>query len=357
MSNQPANPQEEIRDKISSLQSDFNSMQDDIRLNDLRKEVEDLSTAVRTLSTRFTALRAQGYPFEKSLEEKIADLQKRWSAQQPAVSLEIANQGAMLVAAAAPLEYQMNQLASYASNIGMANTLIPQAEASIHTLDSKVDAAKANLRSVFQAFVDEKNTIASHLEDLEWSYGQLGEASFRLLPTESLIMAVKAVWVRDGSEDKDDPKGILFLSDQRLMFEQKQEVATKKVLFITTEKKKVQERIFESAVETFKAVTATKRGFMSHEDHVEIMYNPGAPQNYTHFHIDGQDCNAWNEMLNCAVTHYFDVDRAIPIPEEVVEKVKSAPAQCPTCGGAITQPVLRGMDSINCPYCGLVIRL
>jgi hypothetical protein len=263
----------------------------------------------------------------------------------------------MLVAAAAPLEYQMNQLNAYAANIGMANTLIPQAEASLNTLDSKVDAAKANLRSVYQAFVTEKDTIANHLNDLEWSYGQLNEASFRLLPTESLIMAVKAVWVRDGGEDKDDPKGVLFLSDQRLMFEQKQEVATKKVLFITTEKKKVQERIFETAVETFKATTATKRGFMSHEDHVEIMYNPGAPQPYTHFHIDGQGCEEWCEMLNCALTHYFDVDRAIPIPEEAVEKVKSAPAQCPTCGGAITQPVLRGMDSINCPFCGVVIRL
>jgi uncharacterized Zn-finger protein len=43
--------------------------------------------------------------------------------------------------------------------------------------------------------------------------------------------------------------------------------------------------------------------------------------------------------------------------EKAVEKAKSAPVQCPYCGGSITKPVLRGMDSITCDFCGKVIRL
>jgi hypothetical protein len=357
MSSQPADPQEALLDKIQSLQSNFNSLQDDIRLNDLRQEVESLSAGIPALGSRFQNLRAQGYPFEKSLDTQIGGLQQRWAAQQPGISRELANQAALLVTAATPLEYQVTQLGGYTANPSMASGLISQAEASLSMLNSKVEAAKANLRSAYKSFQDEQDTIAGHLTDLEWSYGQLAEASFTLLSTEALIMAVKAVWVRDGSEDNADPKGNLFLTDQRLLFEQKQEVATKKVLFIATEKKKVQQLICEAPVATIQTITATKRGFMSHEDHIEILFNPGAPYQSTHFHIDGQDCNLWRNRLTAAQTHTFDADRAVPVDQAAVEKVKSAPAQCPACGGAINQPILRGMDSLTCPYCGNMIRL
>ena len=53
----------------------------------------------------------------------------------------------------------------------------------------------------------------------------------------------------------------------------------------------------------------------------------------------------------------IDDNRAIPIDEEVAKRVKNAPTKCPSCGGAITQPILRGMENINCQYCGDVIRL
>jgi DNA-directed RNA polymerase subunit RPC12/RpoP len=40
-----------------------------------------------------------------------------------------------------------------------------------------------------------------------------------------------------------------------------------------------------------------------------------------------------------------------------VAKVKAAPTVCPRCGAAMTAPVLRGVDSIRCEYCGNVVRL
>jgi rRNA maturation endonuclease Nob1 len=46
-----------------------------------------------------------------------------------------------------------------------------------------------------------------------------------------------------------------------------------------------------------------------------------------------------------------------PINPEAIERVKSAPSQCPACGGAFTQPFPRGMDSLTCPFCGNGMRL
>ncbi len=170
-------------------------------------------------------------------------------------------------------------------------------------------------------------------------------------------MAVEAVWLKDGKEDKDDPKGVLYLTDQRLLFEQKQQVATKKILFITTESQKVQKLLAEVPTTLLETVNATKQGLFSHEDHIELTFASGAPIYRLHFHLDGQDCNRWQGLLGQAQAHAFDQDRAVALNPADVERVKAAPAQCPSCGGAIHQPVLRGMDSLRCEYCGFVIRL
>ena len=75
-----------------------------------------------------------------------------------------------------------------------------------------------------------------------------------------------------------------------------------------------------------------------------------------HFHI-WQDNAAWQALINRAKNKDFDQGRAVALDQAAVDKVKAAPAQCPSCGGNITTVVLRGMDSIKCEYCGLVIRL
>ncbi|MCL4562674.1 MAG: hypothetical protein M1281_18940, partial [Chloroflexi bacterium] len=142
-----------------------------------------------------------------------------------------------------------------------------------------------------------------------------------------------------------------------ILFEQKQEVATKKVLFITTEKKKVQQLLMETPVALLQTVEATKQGLFGHEDHIELTFASGAPFYSAHFHLDGQDCNEWQALLGKAKAKDFDRDRAVAIAQDDIDKVKAAPGQCPACGGAITAPVLRGMDSLTCEFCGYVIRL
>jgi hypothetical protein len=185
---------------------------------------------------------------------------------------------------------------------------------------------------------------------------QLAEAKFQLLATEGGLEAVKAVWCKSGKEVKEDPDGVLYLTDQRILFEQKEEVVTKKVLFIATAKQKVQQLLFEVPVALVSNIQTSKQGFMKNEDHIEISFAPGAPVRMIHFHI-WENCAKWLQFINRARAKDFDQDRAVAVDQSVVEKVKSVPAQCPSCGGAINQMVLRGVDSINCEYCGFVIRL
>jgi hypothetical protein len=256
-----------------------------------------------------------------------------------------------------PVEQDFRRLVAQASVPQAAQPMVQQVRSAVSTLESKVSAASSSIRGMYDGLQGQVQEVLNQLQRVEWTLKQVAEATFKLFPTEAAIMAVKATWVKGGKEDKDDPQGILYLTDQRLLFEQKQELATKKVLFITTQKEKVQQLLLEVPVALVNNVKATKQGFLGHEDHIDLAFAPAAAVEAAHFHIDGQDSNQWQGLIGRAKARDFDADRAVAVDEAAVEKVKSAPTACPHCGAAITTQILRGMDSIRCEYCGKVIRL
>jgi prefoldin subunit 5 len=356
-SNTTPTPAEQLASDIQSLQRDVNSLQSEVKLSSLRDAVEDLDTAMTGLKQRVKDLRSRGYAYEKGLEDKVADMMRRWQSLKPSVQMQINQQAATLEASMRTVETQMAQLAAKSANVPLGRTAYNQTKTTVENLESRTSAAAGTIRGMYDSLENEQRQLDTHLDQVEWMLTQLAEAAFSLLPTEAGIMAVKATWLQDNREDKDDAKGVLYLTDQRLIFEQKEEVATKKVLFITTERKKVQEVDFEVQVPLIESVKATKQGMFKNEDHLELTFASGAPMHATYFHIFGQDCNEWQRLINQAKSKEFDQKRAIEIDQEVIEKVKSAPTECPSCGGKITQVVARGMDSITCQYCGSVIRL
>ena len=223
-------------------------------------------------------------------------------------------------------------------------------------LEDQVRSAENTVNGMYNSFEQQVNILDTHLDEIDYMLAQLAEAKFSLLPTEGGLRAIKAVWCKDVKERDDDPEGVLYLTDQRLLFEQKEQVATKKILFITTEKKLVQELRWEIPVQLIDEITPSKQGMLKNEDHLDIRYKTGAALGSTHLHI-WQDSNQWLQLLNRAKAHDFDQDRAIAIDQAVVDKIKTLPSQCPSCGANMGQVVLRGQDSIKCEYCGFLIRL
>ena len=350
-------PAEQIESEISALQNDADSLESKVRLTSIRDSIEDLETSVTGLEQRIRNLRTRNYAFDKGLEGNAADLASRWMVMKPSLQLQIDQQAAQLDGAMRAIEAQRTQLAAWANNPSAARPVLNQVKAAVDNLESRVSAAVSTIVGLYDSFKTEVNALRDYLDKVEWMLTQVDEASFPFLPTEAGIMAVKATWWLDNREDKDDPQGILLLTDQRILFEQKQEIATKKVLFITTERQKVQKLLVEVPVTLVQEIKATKQGLFKNEDHLELQFASGAPLQSTHFHIDGQDCNYWQGLINRARIKDFDKERAIAVDQTVVEKTKDAPSLCPNCGGKITQVVMRGMDSITCEYCGTIIRL
>jgi hypothetical protein len=349
-------PLEQLGNDIDALKTQIGWMQDSVRLKSTLDAVEDLQTSVNGMGQRIAGLRAKGYVFEKDLESQAADFVKQWSQLHPSLAAQINQQTLTLQSSMRSIDSKMTQLLALRSNPAAARPLLATISAEKSLLEDKVRSAESTLSGMYNSFNGQVYTVTKHLDEVEWLLTQLAEATFKLLPTEGGLMAVKAVWCKDVKEKDDDPEGVLFLTDQRLIFEQKEEVATKKILFITTEKKKVQELEWEAPIALLEEVKTSKQGMLKNEDHLDLRFGSGAPLQTIHLHI-WQPCEAWLQLLNRAKTRDFDQARAVAIDQAAVEKAKSMPSQCPSCGANLSQVVLRGQDSVKCEYCGYIIRL
>lgn len=350
-------PLTKLKTDIQTAQNKVNGLQTGVRLTDIRDQIEDFETKTSMLPSRIAVIRTKGYVFGKNIEERAKTLRSDWVG----LSLKILEQTNLhsnrLDMDMRALESVMLQLTSRAANVGAAAPFLYQVNSGISTLESKVQSTQNTIRGMYDEFSAGLYKLSSELDHIDWMLAQYSTTKFPLLNTEVPVNAVKAAWEITGKEGKGDPKGILYLTDQRLLFEQKEEIATKKVLFITTEKALVHKLLFEFPAVLVDKMSVSKEGFFKNEDHIDLELLSGGPFPVVHFHLDGQDCNEWLSQIGKVKAKEYDQDRVIAISEKEVEKVKKAPSQCPGCGGGISKPVLRGMDTITCDYCGYVIRL
>lgn len=350
-------PMAKLQAGIQSAQGKINSLQTGVRLTYLRDEIEDYETKTSLLQSKVAAVRTKGYVFGKDLENIAEKLRTQWMSISPKVIEQVNMQSNLLDIDLRSLEAVMQQLTARSMNVAGAMPFLNQVNAGISTLESKVSSTQETIKGMYDDFSQALTKMMADLTHLEWMLEQFSSATFQLLNTEAAVNAVNAVWEITGKEAKGDPKGLLYLTDQRLFFEQKEEIATKKILFITTEKEKIHKLLFEFPAVMVERMQTAKEGFFKNEDHIDLELASGAPFPVVHFHLDGQDCNEWLSQIGKVKGREYDMDRVVAIIAEEIEKVKKAPSQCPSCGGVINQPVLRGMDTLKCGYCGYVIRL
>lgn len=347
-------PAEILAGRIQSLRSQVNSLQSSALLAGIKDDLEDVQTAVNGLTTLIASVRSAGHVFDADLEPKADELQKGWPSIRDNALQQVNQQVPALQAALRNAEEELRRLVAGQANVNQANAMLPGVENAVQAVSSKASAASAAITGSYDSFRTEADKIKERVDKIRAMMKLAADAKFQLMPTEGVYAVVPAKLDRDG---KDDPKGYLYLTDQRLLFEHHEDVATKKVLFIATEKQKVQELLVDMPVSQVEKVTASKKGMLGNEDHIDVLFESGAAVRAAHFHLNGQDCSLWAALINRAKTNDFDRERAVKIDQAVLDKIAEAPTQCPNCGSAFTAPVMRGQTEIKCDYCGTVTRL
>lgn len=350
----PATASEELQAEVTR----FNALQNDLMLSSVKADVEDVDSAIAAFTANLENIRARGYVFKSFLEKKVEALAGQWQTLRPQVTQATDTHARQLQTDANAVQAALNARRS----AGMA----------LSTLESKVSAALSTLRGMYDTLDNNVNQTQQQIDDVSWTLQQAEQASFGFLPTEAPVEAVPANWKAPG--DKDGVEGVLYLTDQRLLFEQKEEVATKKVLFIATEKQKVQGLSWQIPASHIDKAVGSKKGFMGKDDFLTVnctadgafldaqgntAYTPGVggKMDAMELHLKGETGEAWQGFIGRVKSKEIEKERTVPVDAAVVEAVANAPTKCTTCGATLSQTVLRGQTEIKCEFCGSVMRL
>lgn len=335
--------------RLDALQDKFGDLQESLLLTNVHSKLSEIETALSLLPSDIEQVRTRGYVFQSFLENKINVLAEKWAETQDSVSREITRRTRELERDSDTAENALRQAAS-----GRASQ-VSRAESAISTFESKVRAAQSAVEAMYKPLQQNVDQTRRQVTQINRLLDMIDEASFQLYPSEDPVAVCKAQYME---REDEGPEGLLYLTDARLLFEQKEQIATKKILFITTEKETVQEFIFEVSVGQIEEVTASdKRKLLKRKEMLELLFAPEADLSGATLRLLDAKNEDWDKLIGRVKSGEIDKERTQPKDEAVVEAARAAPTKCTTCGATLSVEIVRGMQEITCEYCGSVIRL
>ncbi len=348
-----ADPMAPFQARSAALKTKIDALPAKTRLSDVRDAAENVETSANRVADLANKARELGYAWEKDLEPRCLDYRRRWQDLKPQVMAALDKESVALSNRVTQVTYQGNYALAHATTPANADKELSAGENAVNALTNDAEAAAKTIRGTFDAFQTDLNALEKHLNDVQKMLQRAQQSKIAWLPGEATVAAVSAKWDRSGD---DDPRGYLYLTDLRLVFERDEQVATKKVFFIATEKQRVQQVMLEIKSAEIENVQASKRGVFGNEDHLDFTFGGSASVRNAHFHIDGQDANEWQGMVQRVKTGGMESTRVTALSDAEKQRLKNAPTKCPNCGNPLTAPILRGQTEIKCPACGTLTR-
>lgn len=320
---------------VLALQSEVNSLQDEIMLSSARAELSDLENEVRTLERDLGDVRAKGYSIESDLEAEVTILAAQWDRIKSNAEKMIDTQSGLLGAQMEDIRSRLARVMGMTDQLQAAQPLYMQLKSTIASANAQAEAALDSVVAQYDQYADEVESLHAHLAWVDWMLSALATASFSLRATENGVAATEAVFLHPGWEPEN---GILFLSDQRLIWEDRVETYEVK---------------FEAPVQEILEVKTNLEGGV---DHIQFKLGANSPTATAKFRLSLPVGEEWLTMVGRARTGGYAQDQVSRLSEEELERIRSAPQSCSNCGAAYTAPILRGQIELVCEYCGVVTR-
>lgn len=341
----------EVATQIGRIQDKFERLESQAQMEDIFTAVGNIDSKLTQLPFDLEALRDRGYVHSGLLEDRLEAIDDQWDDVRPRVEKALSEQVDRLDRELDKTERQVNRL-------GKAN--VKSVDTAVDRLGSRIAAARRALDGLYDDIENELNKIEFQLSQVEKVLDLItGSPQIRLLEAEGPLLAVTAEWQQDGD---DGPEGILFLTDQRILFEQREEVVTKKRFgLFKAESEMVQKLLVEAQVHEIEEISHKEEGGflgMGKDDIIELVFAATAPLSRARFHLKGQDSEDWAAMINRVQSGEIDGDRSDEYMDELeAANITSAsfPAQCPNCFAAVPEQP-RGVTSYVCEFCGATIQ-
>ncbi len=348
-----------VAERLSTLESEIQSLQGQVTFSNEKRSMTELDQGIGNLAQALAEVRQRGYRYKSFLEGKVNVLAQKWEAAKALALDEIqrAEHDLQLLYGQVSQRYSA---AVQAVNSPSAGTQLSALEQQIGQLRTRLGAAQSTITAAYSGVQQVYSQTNAQVKEVLWLLEQVDQASFDILAGENPVQAVKAKWWRDGKNQ--GPVGVLYLTDQRLIFEQKEEKVTKKVLFIAAEKETLQEMLFQVPIGAVEGVKSSSKGLFGHEDHLDFTFGPAADYPIAHFHIDGQESEFWvgliKKVQNGEISNerYYATGESAEVEAQALQEIfANAPQKCTACGAPFDAPIAKGQRQIKCEYCGTLM--
>lgn len=344
----------ELQAQIDGIDRKFDSLESEAQLTSIYDAIGRFDAKLTELPFELEALRDRGYVHSGQLEDRLEALDDKWDEVRPRVEEQLNEQ-------VERLDKQLDQAEKLVDRMHINNEAsIKSADTAVDSLERRVRAAHDAIDNLYEGIEQELSEIEYQLDRVEKMFEILdGSQDIQLREAEGPLLVVKAFWHRDG--EKEGPEGYLFLTDQRLIFEQREEVVTKKKFgLFKADSEMVQEVHVDVEVHEIEEIEHKEEGGfmgMGKDDIIEFVFAASANYSRARFHLKGQDSSDWAAMIKRIQTGEIDEDRSDEYVDELEEAgiiSSSFPTQCPNCFAAIPEQP-RGVTSYTCEFCGAVV--
>ena len=269
------------------------------RVNDLREKAnglaeqfsaEKIGQQVNTVQDQFQKIEQRGYAFLADLKRKLPDLRDQWDTARDQLHDTLTQQQVAI-------KKVVGETGAYIERVKEVDTAgLNKSETMVNTLQKTVEDAEEALGKLVEPITSAINAITSELYKIDRYLDARDEASFDFESGERVILADKAEWVVTG-KGKEDPDGIVYLTDRRVIFEQKEKTGKKLGLFGG---KKEQEIEWAITLDQIANIETENKGLLGGKDMITLTLSAGAEHNPLVMEIKSADNKFWKDMLEKA---------------------------------------------------------
>jgi hypothetical protein len=347
--------------QLASARTRWERLAGMVALGALFDQLSSVTSEIDGLDNEIAKLRARGYRFGRTMEERAAILKSRWPQQKASANRLLQDQRSVLQNAANETQRLLGQAER---NTGLLDTV----DSRLWALENQISEAQRNVQGVFISTEQGVNALQGEMRQVRAMLDALDSASFDLLPDEHGVAVCKAQWVSDNQQ----PEGMLFLTDSRLIFEQREERVIKRKLF-SSEKELVQEKLWDTPVGAIAELQMDdkKSGLfgLKRQELLTLSFverTRELPSDAT-LHLKGGATNeAWLTLIRQVKSGQVAADLfGAPSPQELLAAQTEAeaaqpdaelPTRCPACNATLP-PIYKGMKQVECQYCGTIVNI
>lgn len=353
MSNQPAAtpPAQDPAEKTNALRTRWETLHQRSLLPNSLAVLERLDKNVAGLETDIAALRARGYRYSRGWEERARAIKRQWPAQRLAARRLFDEESKTLQKKAQDIGNLLTQAAR-------SPAIMVKVEQHLDTLEPLVASAEARIKQAVGVTEDGIGALEKEVQQAVFLLDHLDSAQFKLYPDEEGVAACRAQWLKG----REEPEGILFLTNQRLLFEQREDKAAKKVLFITTQKEMVQEMLWQAPVGAVATLSAEdKGGFLGFgvKETLTLEFADNArdiDHTITLRFKDNADNEGWQSLIRRVQSGQIESERHLAAGQAPAAHPAPLPTACPACGAKLPA-IFKGMRQIECEFCHTMVSL